>query len=81
MSSLAPLVKHCFLTMEEVDNHFKIACQSCNGFVTCKGSSGELLYINFIHDGLSTLGLYLEVLDPEIFYFQWPSRTKIQLMY
>ena len=30
---------------------------------------------------MSTLGLYPEDLDLEIFYFQWPGRTKIQCIY
>ena len=30
---------------------------------------------------MSTLGLYPEDLDPEIFYFQWPGRTKIKCIY
>ena len=63
--------------MEEDDNLFKITCQLCNGFVTCKGRSGELLYINFINYGLSTIGLYTEDIDPENFHFQWPARTKM----
>ena len=44
--------------MEEDDTLFKITCQSCNVFVKCKGKSGELLYINFIHAIFSTLVLY-----------------------
>ena len=64
--------------MEEDDTLFKIFCQRCNSFVTCKGSSGELLYIAFLHDLLSTIALYPEELDPENFYFQWPDRTKMK---
>ena len=67
--------------MEEDDNKFKITCQCCNGFVTCKGRSGELIYITFLHYGLYSIGLYPEELDPENVYFQWPARTKIQQMY
>ena len=81
MRSLVPLVKHYFVTMEEDYNLFKITCQCCNGFVTCKGSSVELICITFLHDRFYTLVLYPEYLDPEIFYFQWPSRTKVQRMY
>ena len=69
MHSLVPLVKHYFVTMEEDDNQFKITCQFCNGFVTCKGSSGELIYITFLRAGLTVLGQYPEGLDPEIFHF------------
>ena len=58
MSSLVPLVKHYFLNMEEDINKLKITCQLCNGFVTCSGRGVELLYINFIHAGMSTIGLY-----------------------
>ena len=43
--------------MEEGGNQFKIICQRCNGFVTFLGRSGELLYINLIHYGISTIGL------------------------
>ena len=31
-----------------------------------------MLYIKFLHTGLSTIGLYTKELDREIFYFQWP---------
>ena len=64
MRSLVPLVKHYFLTMEEDDNKFKITYQRYNGFVTCKGETVEMLYINFLHDVLYTIGPYPEELDP-----------------
>ena len=44
--------------MDEDDNKFKITCQCCNGFVTCSVRSGEVLYTNFLHAVISTLGLY-----------------------
>ena len=50
-------------------------------FVTCLGTSGEMIYITFLYDGLSALGIYPEDLDPVNFCFQWPTRTKIQHMY
>ena len=53
--------------MEEDDTLLKITCQHCNGFVTYKGKSGELLYIIFLHVGFSTLKPYPEELDPEYF--------------
>ena len=56
-----------------------ITCDCCDGFVTCSGRSGELLYITFIHSVLSTIGLYSEELAPENFSFQWPDRTQTQL--
>ena len=64
MGSLVPLVKQYCVTMEEDDNKFKITCQCCNGFVTCSGMSGELIYITFLRDGFSTIGLYPEDIDP-----------------
>ena len=67
--------------MDEDENKLKITCQHFNGFVICKGRSGELLYIDFLHAVIYTLGLYYEKLVPEIFYFQWPARTKIQRFY
>ena len=67
--------------MEDDDALFKITCQYCNVFVTCKGSSGELIYITFLHSGLYTRALYPEYIDCVNFYFQWPARTKIQRMY
>ena len=39
-----------------------------------------MLYITFLHDGVSTLELYPRELVPNI-YFLWPNRTKIQRMY
>ena len=76
MCSLVALVKHCFLTMEEDDTLFKITCQCCNGFLTCKGRSAELIYITFLRSESYTIVLYPEDLDPEIFYFKWPARKK-----
>ena len=73
--------KTFFVTMEEDDNQFKITCQPCNGFVTCKCRSGKLLYINFIGAILFNMGPYSEELNPENFYFQWLARTKMQRMY
>ena len=49
--------------------------------MACKNRSGEIIYIKFLHDGLSSIGIYSEELDPENFYLQWPARTKIQHMY
>ena len=67
--------------MEEDYNQLKITCKIHIGFVTCSGRSGELIYITFLHYGMSTLGLYTEELVSENFYFQWPSRTKMQHLY
>ena len=36
LSSLLLPVKKYFVTMEKDDNQFKITCQRCNSFVTCK---------------------------------------------
>ena len=80
MRSLATLVKHYLVTMEEDDTLLKITCQRCNVFVTFKGRSGELLYIFFLNYGFYTLVLYLEELDQENFNFQWPVK-KMQHMY
>ena len=74
--SLVHLVNHYFLTMEEDDNQFKITCQRFNSFVICSGRSVEVLYITFLCDGMSTLGLYPEKLFKENFYFLWHARTK-----
>ena len=75
------LVEHYFVNTEDNVNQLKITFQHLNDFVTYKESRGELLYITFLHAGFSTLGLYREELDPENFYFQWPSRTKMQRLY
>ena len=81
LCSLVPLVKYYFATMEEADNQLKITCQHCNGFVICKGRSTELVYITFLHSGLSIIGIYPDELVQESFYFQCNSRTKMQRMY
>ena len=62
MSSLVPLLKQYNVTMEEDDNEFKINCQRCNVFLTCSDRCEELLNITFIHDEMSTLGLYPEMI-------------------
>ena len=41
----------------------------------------ELLYIDFLYSGISTLGIYPKGIVPEIFYFQWLARSKMQRMY
>ena len=41
----------------------------------------ELIYIIFLHSGISTLGLYPEEIVSKHFFFQWPARTKILCMY
>ena len=57
------------MNMDEDDTLLKITYQRCNGFVTCKISSGELLYIKFLHAVLSTFVLYPEYILQEIFTF------------
>ena len=78
---LMPLIKYFNANMEEYCNQFIITCQSCNVFVTWSVRSGELFYVTFIHDGMCTLGIYPEVFYPEILFFQWTARTKIQHLY
>ena len=63
--------KNCHVTYLDDDNKpFKIICQRCNRFVRCAGKSGELLYINFIHEVMPTLELYPEGISQEILFFQ-----------
>ena len=50
-------------------------------FLTCSCRSKKLLYITFLHAGMSTPGIYPEDIDLKIFYFQLPARTKIQHVY
>ena len=69
------------VNMDKDDNQLKITRQSCNVFVTCYSTSGELLYIKFTHYGMSNLGLYPDGIVPKNFYFQWPSRTEMRCMY
>ena len=40
-----------------------------------------MLYITFLRSVLSTLGIYPDELDPEIFYFQRPIRGKLKRLY
>ena len=56
--------------MLEDDNQLRITFQRCNGFVTCSAWIAEVLYINFLCAGMSTLGLYPEEIVPGDFYFQ-----------
>ena len=75
--SFVLMVKQYCVTYEDDDKPFKIICQYYNGFVICLSISVEILYINFIHSGESTIGLYPEHLDTENLYFQWHRRTKM----
>ena len=63
------------------DKLLKITCQHCNESVRYTDKSGELLYINFLHACMSTLGIYPEDIFTEIFFFQWPNRTKMHHIY
>ena len=80
LCSLVPPVKHYFLNMEEDDNQLKITRQHCNMFVTCKDRSGELLYITFLHSGLSLLDYILRSLIHKCSTFSG-LLEKMQCMY
>ena len=77
-----PLVKTYRVTyVDDDDKPSKITCQRCNGYVRCDGKNGELIYITFLHAGMSTLGIYPKELSPEKFFFRWPGRTKMHRIY
>ena len=44
--------------MYEGGNTLKTPCQRCNDYVTFSSRSVELLYINFLHEGINSLGVY-----------------------
>ena len=67
--------------MDDVDKLFKITCQCCNGYLICAVRNGELLYITFLHAGMSSIVLYPEDIYLEQFLFQWSGSTKIQCIY
>ena len=69
LNSLVPPAKHYNETLEEDVKKIKITCQSCNGFITCPGRNVELLYINFLRDGMSTIGIYPDDLVRRFFPF------------
>ena len=62
--------------MEEDDNQLEFICQLYNGFVTSSGRSRELLYITFLHSGISTLGIYPEYPVPNNTTFILLSKIK-----
>ena len=68
------------MAVEEDNNHFKITCKRCNGFVTCKVRNVDLIYITYPHYVVSTIVRYTEDLYP-YFYFQLPAKTKMQCMW
>ena len=70
------LVKNYNVTMEEDDNQLEFICQLYNGFVTSSGRSRELLYITFLHSGISTLGIYPEYPVPNNTTFIVLSKIK-----
>ena len=64
-----PLVKHYHVTyVGDDDKPLKITFQNFDGFIRCSGKSGKLLYITILHSGISTLGLYPEYINPQIFF-------------
>ena len=57
---------------------FKINCQNCNEYVSLVRKSGKLISINFLHEGMSTIGIYPEGINPQNLFFPLPVRTKMQ---
>ena len=57
LRSFVPLVENNHVTEDNDDKPFKITCKSCNKIVRCAVKSVELIYINFLHAVMSTLGL------------------------
>ena len=53
LCSLVPPVKHYHVDLLVDDRKVKITCKRCNGFVKCSGRSVKLLYITFLHSGMS----------------------------
>ena len=67
--------------VDDDNKPFKITCKCCNVYVICSGKSVELTYITLLHAAMFTLGLYPEELSSEIFFFRWPVRTKMHIIY
>ena len=77
LRSFVSLVTYYHMTYLNYDNRpLKTTRQCCNGYVNCADISGELIYINFIHVGTSTIGIYPEYTHPENFLYQWPGRLQ-----
>ena len=81
MSSFGPLVNHYYVDLKDNDIELKKICRPCNCFAKFSGTSGEILYIKFIHSAMYTIGPYPEDIDLENFYFNPPSRTKMKCIY
>ena len=63
-------VKYYYIDLVDDDKKiFKITCKHCNGYIQCAEKSGEMLYINFIHTGMTSLGLSPEEIYPDNFFF------------
>ena len=59
LCSFVPIAKHYHVNyMDDNDKQLKTTCQWSIVFVRCSVKSGEVIYINFLHLGMSTLGLY-----------------------
>ena len=77
--SFITLVKHYHVTYVHEENKLlKINCQYCNGYVSLVRKSGKILSINFLHEGMSTIVLYPEGINPQNLFFPLPVRTKMQ---
>ena len=64
------LVKHYHVTVEDDDDKpFKTSCKRSNLFIIFSVKIQELLYINFLRAGMSTIGLNPEELVPELLFF------------
>ena len=61
--------------VDDDDKPLKIHCSHCNRYIKISGRSGEILYVNFLHAGMTNIGLYPKYLDTKQFLFQWPGRT------
>ena len=79
MRSFVPLVKDYYATLMSHDKKlFKNTCQHCNGYVKCSGKIGKILYINFIHEGMISIGISPEDINPDNYFFPCPGRTKMK---
>ena len=59
-------------------NHSNPTVNFVNGFVKCSEKSVEILYIAFLHAGMTSFGIYLDDNNPEHLFFQWYIRTKMK---
>ena len=80
-SCITLVKKYHVIYIDDEDRPFKITRKNYNVYVKCSGIIVDPFYISLIHAGMTSLGIYLEDMDPEYLPCQLPGKNNIYLIY